>query len=140
MKVLVDTCVWSLALRGKRRKLHTAEVLAKTELAELVREGRVQMIGPIRQELLLGISEGQQYAGLRDRLRAFADEPLETPDYEEAARISNQCRSRGVAGSPVDFLICAVAVSRGWQIFSSDVDFHHYAKHFPVPLYEPRAR
>lgn len=140
MKVLVDTCVWSLALRGKRRRLDQAESLAKAELAELVREGRVQMIGPIRQELLSGISEQEQYAGLRDRLRAFADEPLKAVDYEEAARISNHCRSRGVAGSPVDFLICAVAVSRGWQIFSSDVDFRHYALHFPVPLYEPRAR
>jgi hypothetical protein len=140
MKVLVDTCIWSLVLRRRKRPLETAESSAEAELAELIREGRVQMIGPIRQELLSGISREQQYAGVRDRLRAFADEPLGTADYEEAAHISNLCRARGVSGSPVDFLICAVATLRGWQIFSSDSDFRRYARHLPLPLYEPRVR
>ena len=140
MKVLVDTCIWSLVLRRRKRPLDTSESLAETELAELIREGRVQMIGPIRQELLSGISRQQQYAGLRDRLRTFADEPLGTADFEQAAHISNQCRAGGISGSPVDFLICAVASLRNWQIFSSDADFRHYARHFPVPLYEPRVR
>jgi len=140
MKVLVDTCIWSLALRRRKRVLETAESVAAAELAELIREGRVQMIGPIRQELLSGISRERHYAGLRDQLRTFADEPLGTADYEEAARISNLCRVRGVSGSPVDFLICAVASLRGWQLFSSDGDFRRYAGQFPLPLYEPRAR
>jgi predicted nucleic acid-binding protein len=140
MKVVVDACIWSLVLRRRKRPLENVESLAAAELAELIREGRVQMIGPIRQELLSGISRERQYAGLRDRLRAFADEPLGTADYEEAARIGNLCRAHGVSGSPVDFVICAVASRRRWQIFSSDADFRHYARYFPLPLYEPRVR
>jgi hypothetical protein len=35
-------------------------------LRELVREGRVQMIGPIRQELLSGIRDEQSFRKLRD--------------------------------------------------------------------------
>jgi predicted nucleic acid-binding protein len=92
------------------------------------------MIGPIRQELLSGISREQQYAGLRDRLRTFADEPLGTADQEEAAHIGNLCRVRGVSGWPADFLICAVRALRGWQIFSSDIDFRRYASIFPATL------
>ena len=51
MKVLVDTSVWSLALRRQE----TAEGPEVSELIELIRELRVQMIGPVRQELLSGI-------------------------------------------------------------------------------------
>ena len=49
--------------------------------------------------------------------------------------MSNQCRSRGIAGSPIDFLICAVAHRRTWQIFTLDRDFTLYAKALPVVLY-----
>ena len=51
MKVLVDTCVWSQLLR-KATDENDPIVL---ELNELIKEYRVQMIGPIRQELLSGI-------------------------------------------------------------------------------------
>lgn len=139
MKVVVDTCIWSLVLRRRKRQ-DVAESLAEAELAELIREGRVQMLGPIRQELLSGIANEQQYAALRDRLRTFGDEPIGTADYEHAAQVSNQCRAGGISGSPVDFLICAVALLRRWQIFTTDIDFRHYAKHVPIPLYEPRVR
>ena len=138
MKVLVDTCIWSLALRRKKHALDPPASGATNELAELIREGRASMIGPIRQELLSGITHEQQYAVLQARLRAFIDEPLGTPDYEEAARMRNRCRAAGLAGSPVDFLICSTAALRGWQIFTSDVDFRHFAKHVAVSLYRPR--
>jgi len=51
MKILVDTCIWSLALR----RGEGVEGLEVSELSELIRELRVQMIGPVRQELLSGI-------------------------------------------------------------------------------------
>ena len=60
MKVLVDTSVWSLALR--RSLPHAGpEVL---ELIELIREVRVLMIGPIRQELLSGVKNKAQFQKL----------------------------------------------------------------------------
>ena len=50
MKILVDTCVWTAFLRRNRIK---ADPLA-TELERLIRADRVEMLGPIRQELLSG--------------------------------------------------------------------------------------
>ena len=93
----------------------------------LIREGRAKMIGPIRQEVLSGIRETSQFNRLRGHLQAFPDEPLVTEDFEHAAQCNNQCRSKGISGSHTDFLICAVALSRGWQIFTTDPDFDSYA-------------
>jgi predicted nucleic acid-binding protein len=138
MRVLIDTPIWSLALRRKPKGRSREEEALQQELAELIREGRAQLMGPIRQEVLSGIREEGQYRRLRDHLRAFDDALLTTEDYEEAARASNQCRAVGIAGSAIDFLICAVAIQREWQIFTTDKDFAGYAKHLHVGLYVPR--
>ena len=135
MNILVDTSVWSLALR--RRRLIEAPEIA--ELAELVREGRVSLLGPVRQELLSGITEEKQYAVLRDHLRAFPDVELDPGDYEDAAVFFNRCRSRGVQGSNTDFLICATAARRQLGILTTDADFRHFAKLLPIHLHAPRA-
>jgi predicted nucleic acid-binding protein len=135
MMVLVDTPVWSLALRRKSSELQAREKVVTAALEELLRDGRAQIIGVIREELLSGIREEEQFRKLRDYLRAFDDPVLETSDYEEAARMHNQCRSRGVAGSAIDFLICAVAGRRGWQIFTMDRDFERYGKVLRTKLY-----
>jgi predicted nucleic acid-binding protein len=47
----------------------------------------------------------------------------------------NRCRARGIAGSAIDFLICAVAHRRKWQIFTVDRDFERYAKVLGLRLY-----
>jgi len=135
MMVLVDTPVWSLALRRKPERLNEAQLNSTDVLAELVREGRAQMVGPIRQELLSGIREEAQFKKIRDYLRAFPEPSLEAADYEDAANMSNRCRTRGIAGSAVDFLICAVANRRGWSIFTTDRDFQNYAEVIPLRLY-----
>jgi predicted nucleic acid-binding protein len=89
----------------------------------------------VRQELLSGVREESGFRRLRDYLRAFDNAQLAVEDYEEAARMSNACRSGGVAGSPVDFLICAVAHLRNWQIFTTDRDFARYRKILPLNLF-----
>ena len=135
MNVLVDTSVWSLALR--RRRLTQAP--ETSELAELIREGRVSLLGPVRQELLSGIADEKQYTVLRDHLRAFPDVALDPGDYEEAATFFNRCRARGVQGSNTDFLICAAAARRQLGILTTDADFRHFAKLLPIHLHAPRA-
>jgi predicted nucleic acid-binding protein len=135
MMVLVDTPVWSLALRRRPEHLSTQEQQLTQALAELIREGRVQMLGPIRQELLSGIREEAQFRKLRDYLRAFQEQVLEAVDYEEAAHMNNRCRTRGIAGSAVDFLICAAAHRRGWAILTTDHDFQNYASVLALRLH-----
>jgi predicted nucleic acid-binding protein len=135
MMVLVDTSVWSLALRRKQVDLSPGEEALRESLRELVREGRAQILGPVRQELLSGIRQEEAFHKSRDYLRAFDDPQLELLDYEEAARVNNACRARGISGSPVDFLICAVAHLRHWQIFTIDRDFSRFGKVLPLRLY-----
>jgi predicted nucleic acid-binding protein len=134
VNVLVDTSVWSLALR--RRAVHGSG--ATSELVELIREGRVAMIGAIRQEILSGIKAADQFRKLRDRLRAFSDEMLEEADYEEAATCFNRCRAKGLQGSNTDFLICAVSMRRRLAILTTDNDFAGFAKVLGFELHAPR--
>ncbi|MGA8220594.1 MAG: PIN domain-containing protein [Candidatus Acidiferrales bacterium] len=138
MNVLVDTSVWSLALRRRPGDLSVAERSAAVELTELIKEGRAQILGPIRQELLSGIKEPVQYEKLCATLRSFPDEQLNTVDYEAAAKASNECRSRGVTVSAVDILICTVPIARGWSLFSTDTDFKNYGAILPIKLHAPR--
>ena len=89
-------------------------------LAEVIEDGRVAMIGPVRQELLSGIKDDAQFEKLKAALQAYADEPLDSEDYEQAAHFYNVCRSRGVESGPVDMLICAVTSRRKWQVITND--------------------
>jgi len=138
VNVLVDTSVWSLALRRKAQDLGAGERSAVAELAELIKEGRARIIGLVRQELLSGIKTSGQYERLRGILRGFPDEPIGTSDYEAAAKASNDCRTKGIAVSVSDILICAIALARDWSIFSADPDFKTYARILPVKLHLPR--
>jgi predicted nucleic acid-binding protein len=133
--VLVDTPVWSLALRRKPADLNARERALTQTLAELIREGRVQMMGAIRQELLSGIREVERFHKLRNYLGAFEEPGIEVLDYEEAARMHNLCRARGIAGSAIDFLICAVAQRRDWHILTTDRDFERYGRVLGLKLY-----
>ena len=135
MKAVIDTSVWSLALR-RRSQPWAAEAV---ELAELIRAGRAELIGPIRQELLSGAKGLAQYENLRQYLRGFLDLPLATEDYELAADFFNRCRARGIQGSNTDFLICAVATRRKYSIFTTDGDFAAFARVIPVRLHVTRA-
>ena len=138
MNVLIDTSVWSLALRRKNESLSTNERFLVAELSELIREGRARMIGLVRQELLSGIKSTEQYEKLRLHLRSFPDEVVDTSDYEEAAKAGNRCRAKGVVVSIVDILLCAVANKRLWTIFTTDPDFSNYAKVLRLRIHAPR--
>jgi predicted nucleic acid-binding protein len=138
MNVLIDTSVWSLALRRKNESLSTNERFQVAELSELIREGRARVIGLVRQELLSGIKAREQYEKLRLHLRSFPDEVVDTSDYEEAAKAGNRCRAKGVVVSIVDILLCAVANKRLWTILTTDPDFSNYAKVLSLRIHAPR--
>jgi len=133
MKVLIDTSIWSLALRRKKRSHDDS---TESELASLVTDGRVALIGPIRQEILSGIKERAQFDRLRDHLGAFSDTTITREDYEEAAAFHNQCRAKGLQGSNTDFLICAIATHNDFPIFTTDQDFTHFASVLPIKLHQ----
>jgi len=134
VKIIVDTSVWSLALR-RRQGSEEASVKA---LRELIADGLIVMLGCIRQEILSGVRSREQFRILRDHLRAFRDETLQRDDYERAAEFFNDCRREGIQGSNTDFLICAAAANRGHAIFTTDDDFQRFRKVINITLFSPR--
>ena len=134
MNVLVDTSVWSMALR----RATPQDDPNVRELRRLIDELRAAMIGPIRQEILSGISEPSRFDGLRQALRAFPDLVIGVEDYERADEFCTACRHNGVQGSNTDFLICAVASARDLAIFTTDLDFQRYQAYIPIVLHVAR--
>ena len=134
MRTLVDTSIWFSALRQGDSK----DPKLAGELSELIKEVRVQIIGPIRQEILSGVKSQKQFEKLRLYLSEFPDLPLETVDFEKAAEFLNINRKNGIQGSSTDFLICSVAYHRDLEIFTTDKDFERFQKYIPIKLYRPR--
>jgi predicted nucleic acid-binding protein len=132
VNVVVDTSVWSLALRRARGASPTAEALQG-----LISSGRAVLLGLVRQELLSELKDRAQFNALRDRLRAFPDLELEAADHEVAALFFNRCRGRGVQGSAIDFLLCAAAARRRLEVFTTDRDFQRFAGILPIRLFAP---
>ncbi|MBI4784193.1 MAG: PIN domain-containing protein [Oscillatoriophycideae cyanobacterium NC_groundwater_1537_Pr4_S-0.65um_50_18] len=131
MSVIVDTSVWSLALR---RSTSPTVPLAVTQLRNLITDDQAVFLGAIRQEILSGVRSSEQFIRLRAYLRAFPDLDLITEDYELAAEFFNICRSNGIQGSNTDFLICAVAHRRSYSILTTDNDFQSFHLHIPILL------
>ena len=136
--IIVDTSAWSVLLRRSSESLSETQVRIRNEVAQLVREGRSALLGPVRQELLTGIRHREQFLRLRAQLRLHDDVGISGEDYEHAAELSNRCRTAGVQGSSVDFLICAVAIAHDWPIFSTDADFIRYQRVLPLKLHQAR--
>jgi predicted nucleic acid-binding protein len=133
--VLVDTPIWSLFLRRRAVDLSLIERGLTRVLYDLIQRSEVQLLGAIRQEVLSGIREESQFQRIRDHLRGFVNVPLDSMDYEEAARVTNQCRQQGIADSTADMLLCAVSLRQGWEILTTDRDFLHYAQVLPLRLF-----
>jgi predicted nucleic acid-binding protein len=138
VSVLVDTSVWSVALRRRRERLAEVERDTVAEWSSLVREGRAGLIGPIRQEILSGIRNSSQFELLRARLEPFPNLAVLDADYIEAADLFNRCRRHGVSSTPIDMLICAVAIRLDLPVFSLDGDFRNAARLLAFRLHEPR--
>jgi predicted nucleic acid-binding protein len=136
MSVLVDTPIWSLALRRPSARLSAQELRRVEEWKRLVSDGRARIAGIIRQEVLSGIRDAADFERLRERLAAFDDVPARSADHETAASYFNACRAKGVAASSFDALICALAARHDLSVFTTDADFSRYAAVLPIRLYQ----
>ena len=103
-----------------------------------MRVDAVQMIGPVRQELLSGAQPAERFEQLKEYLRFYPNLPLDEEDDERAADYYNHLRKRGVQGTGTDLLICAASVRHGLKIFTTDTEFAGYARHIPIKLHRER--
>ena len=133
MKVVIDTSIWSLALRRSQASANNPYVIL---LRDLIADSRVALLGSVRQEILSGIRYTEQHDRLKNYLRAFPNIELDVKDYELASEFYNSCRRNGVQGANTDFLICAVSVRRNYEILTVDKDFEGFRPHIPISLME----
>jgi predicted nucleic acid-binding protein len=134
VKVLVDTPVWSYALRTRKKEYEFEIKLFES----LVKDQRVLIIGPIRQEILSGYSDVKKFEELKNKLAYFENSNIQDSDYETAAEMFNRCRKKGIQGAHIDFLICAVAQRLEVPIFTTDKDFFQYGKILSIKLINRR--
>src|SRR6266567_4526131 len=111
-RVVVDTSIWSLALRRRSKDLSPAQRALVLLLRDLIVAGKSVLLGAIRQEILTGIIEPEIFARIATHLRDFDDLIPDADDYERAATFANECTRRGIASTPIDMLLCAVAAGR----------------------------
>ena len=135
MTILVDTSVWSLALR-RDVELESPEVQALKDAlagAELV-----VTTGIVLQELLQGFSGAKASRQIIERFAALALIQPDREDHIAAAGLRNQCRRAGVQIGTVDALIGQLCIRHDLTLLSTDQDFVHAAKHCNLRVWSPR--
>jgi predicted nucleic acid-binding protein len=130
VNVLVDTSVWSIALR-RDRPSPSRELEA---LRAAVERGDVCLLGVVLQEVLQGFPSLERTRRLVEHLSAFPLLSLSRGDYVYAAEIRNKCRAKGLTISTIDALIAAAAINHRCALLTLDRDFTGVARHFPLHL------
>lgn len=131
MSLLVDTSVWSLALRRDQPELDPAVAALRRALAG---QDLVATTGVIVQEILQGALHAT-----RDRvLEHFGRLQYVAPDRDDhvaAAELRNGCRQHGVQLGTIDALIAALTIRHGLTLLTTDQDFTFAARWVPLPLW-----
>jgi predicted nucleic acid-binding protein len=125
MSLLVDTSVWSLALRRDG----PAQIPEVEELVRALSSGEpIITTGLVLQELLQGFSGPRS----RDQiLERFAALPFLTPDRQDhvhAAEVRNSCRRSGVQIGTIDALLAQLCLTNSLTLLTTDRDFDHVSR------------
>ncbi|MDR1849738.1 MAG: PIN domain-containing protein [Zoogloeaceae bacterium] len=132
MTLLVDTSVWSLALR---RDAQASEPEVQYLKDALFGSEVVVTTGLILQELLQGFSGSRAQAQIVERFSAL---PLLLPDRDDhinAAILRNACRRAGVQIGTVDALLAQLCIRHEMMLLTTDKDFTYAAKHCPLRIW-----
>ncbi len=135
MSLLVDTSVWSLALRRDVEQ-SAPEVVALRHA--LLGTDQVFTTGLVLQELLQGFAGPKDRAQLIDRLSALAFLQPVKEDHIEAAEVRNSCRRCGVQVGTIDALLIQLCRRNDLTLLTMDQDFHAATKHVEFRLWSAR--
>ena len=137
MTLLVDTSVWSLALR---RDTEATEPEVEQLKEALLGAEVVVTTGLVLQELLQGFSGPKAQGQIIER---FAALPLLQPDREDhinAAKVRNACRKAGVQIGTVDAALAQLCIRHDLALLTTDKDFVHAAEHCQLRVWPAKAR
>jgi hypothetical protein len=132
--LLVDTSVWSLALR---RDVVVAQPEVLYLEQALVGSQTVVTTGLVLQELLQGFSGPKARAQIIDR---FSLLPLVQPDRQDhvdAAALRTACRRGGVQIGTIDALLAQLCIRHQLTLLTTDQDFAHAARHCRLRIWRP---
>jgi predicted nucleic acid-binding protein len=136
MSLLVDTSVWSLALR---RDIEATEPQVHQLKDALFGSEIVVTTGLVLQELLQGFTGPCAQAQIIERLAAL---PLLQPDRDDhiaAAALRNSCRRAGVQIGTIDALLAQLCIRHDLMLLTTDQDFTHAARHCPLRVWPASA-
>lgn len=131
MRILVDTSVWSLALRRSSAIVNEEAIALKT----IIEQGEeIYLLGIILQEVLQGIRNSKDFLALKEYFKAFPLIDLAREDYVRAAELKNQLTRKGRQASTIDVLIASAAISYHCHLFTADKHFTQIAEHSELKL------
>lgn len=131
MNILVDTSVWSLALR--RDSPLDCPVVSRLKMA--LNDGEnVFTTGLILQELLQGFKGPKARRRLIEDLSSLPLIIPEKRDHVDAADLNVKLRQKGIQVGTIDVLLAQLCLRYGLSLLSTDKDFIHIAKHTPLVL------
>ncbi|MFT4243043.1 MAG: PIN domain-containing protein [Acidovorax sp.] len=136
MTLLVDTSVWSLALR---RDAQATEPQVHALQDALFGAEVVVTTGLVLQELLQGFIGAKAHSQIIERFSAL---PLLQPDRDDhiaAAALRNACRQAGVQIGTVDALLAQLAIRHDLTLLTTDKDFTHAARHCALRVWPAQA-
>lgn len=137
MSVLVDTSVWSLALR---RDATTEEPEVHALVDALAGSDVVVTTGLVLQELLQGFTGPKAASAIVERFSALALIQPDRDDHVAAAELRNSCRRVGVQLGTVDALIARLCIRHRLTLLTTDQDFTHAAKHCELKVWSSKPR
>ena len=133
MSLLVDTSVWSLALR-RDQDADAPQVRALREA--LAGADIVVTTGLILQELLQGLVGPRAGKDIIERFTALPTLSPDRRDHIDAALLRNQCRRAGVQLGTIDALLAQLCIRHRLTLLTTDQDFVHAASHCPLRLWK----
>ncbi|MBA2665790.1 MAG: PIN domain-containing protein [Trueperaceae bacterium] len=132
MTLLVDTSVWSLALRRDVR----ATVPEVDALRDALLGGAIVVTtGLVLQELLQGFSGPNVRTQIIDRFTALALLQPERDDHIAAADLRNTCRRAGVQLGTIDALLARLCIRHDLTLLTTDGDFALAGRYVPLRVW-----
>ena len=131
MRVIVDTSVWSLALRRREYK-ETRETKILRRLIN--NEEEIYLLGIILQEIIQGIKSKIQFKSLESYFNLFPILTPEREDYIISAEMRNYCMRQGIQAGTIDILIAEMSIRYNCYLLTADKDFTYIASCIDLKL------
>ena len=131
IRLLIDTTVWSEALRRKEKSLNSSETLVRRIIEN---NDEIVIVGIILQEILSGITNKKLFSEIESILNDFSYIEIIKEDYIRAAELRNKCKEKGITAGSFDFLIASVAIRNKLTLVTYDKDFINICKYTELKI------